>query len=145
VTARQRVPAPAASSPGSAPFGQGEGGDLIQLRGLRVLGTHGVLPEEKSRPQPFEVDLDLSVDLGLAAASDRLADTVDYAAVAGSTAAIVSGPDSYELLEALAGAIAEAALALDLRIVAVTVGLRKLQPPLPVDVATVGVRITRRQ
>ena len=85
------------------------------------------------------------MDLALAAASDRLADTVDYAEVAESAAAIVSGPTSYALLEALAGAIAVATLASDLRIVAVTVGLRKLQPPLAVDIATVGVRITRRQ
>ena len=124
--------------------GGGEG-DRIQLRGLRVIGTHGVLPEERTRAQPFEVDLDLSVDLALAAGSDRLADTVDYAAVAETTAKIVSGAPSYELLEALAGAIAEAALAANLRITAVTVNLRKLQPPLAVDIATVGVQITRRQ
>jgi dihydroneopterin aldolase len=120
-------------------------GDRIQLRGLRLIGTHGVLPEERTRAQPFEVDLDLSVDLALAAVSDRLADTVDYAEVAETTARIVSGAHSYELLEALAGAIAEAALAVNLRITAVTVNLRKLQPPLAVDIATVGVQITRRQ
>ena len=37
--------------------------DRIQLRGLRAMGTHGVLPEEQQRAQPFEVDLDLEVDL----------------------------------------------------------------------------------
>jgi 7,8-dihydroneopterin aldolase/epimerase/oxygenase len=119
--------------------------DRIELRGLRVIGTHGVLPEEKNRAQPFEVDLDLSVDLALAAASDRLEDTVDYAGIATTAAGIVSGAPSFELLEALAGAVAEAILASNLRITAVTVGLRKLQPPLAVDIATVGVRITRRQ
>ena len=123
----------------------GSGGDRIQLRGLRVLGTHGVLPEEKSRDQPFEIDLDLAVDLAMAAGSDRLADTVDYGSVADTAAGIVAGATSYELLEALAGAIAEATLASDLRITAVTVGVRKLQPPLAVDIATVGVSITRYQ
>ena len=53
------------------------------------MGTHGVLPEEKTRAQPFEIDLDLFVDLTLAAVSDRLADTVDYAEVATTAAAIV--------------------------------------------------------
>jgi dihydroneopterin aldolase len=120
-------------------------GDKIQLRGLRVLGTHGVLPEEKSRAQPFEVDLDLSVDLSLAAASDSLSDTVNYAEIAETASAIVAGPTSYDLLEALAGAIAAATLASDLRVTAVTVSLRKLRPPVAVDIATVGVRITRRQ
>ncbi len=136
---------PAAAPAGPEGPGRGDGGDLIQLRGLRVVGTHGVLPEEKQRPQPFEIDLDLLVDLSVAALSDRLADTVDYAGVADSAAAIVAGSTSYELLEALAGAIAGATLGADLRIVAVTVGVRKLQPPLAVDIATVGVRITRRQ
>jgi dihydroneopterin aldolase len=132
-------------SPAAGTTPGGDGADRIQLRGLRAVGTHGVLPEERNRAQPFEIDLDLSVDLATAAGSDRLADTVDYAGVAETAAGIVSGAPSYELLEALAGAIARAALASDGRIAAVTVSLRKLQPPLPVDIATVGVRITRRR
>jgi dihydroneopterin aldolase len=115
------------------------------LRGLRVVGTHGVLPEEQSRPQPFELDLDVETDLGPAGASDVLADTVDYAAIAEVAAQIVSGPPSFRLLESLARAIADATLASDKRIDAVTVHLRKLQPPLPADIATVGIRITRRR
>ncbi len=133
------------TSPPAGPAGGAAEGDRIELRGIRAVGTHGVLPEEKSRAQPFEVDLDLWVDLALAAGSDRLADTVDYAGVAAGVVALVAGPTSYELLEALAGAIASTTLASDLRITAVTVALRKLQPPLPVDIATVGVRLTRRQ
>ena len=69
---------------------RGPGGDLIRLHGLRVVGTHGVLPEEKRRAQPFEVDLDLSVDLTAAGASDHLADTVDYAGMAEQAAAIIA-------------------------------------------------------
>jgi dihydroneopterin aldolase len=129
----------------TAPTGERPDGDLIQLHGLRVVGTHGVLPEEKRRAQPFEADLDLSVDLAPAAASDRLSDTVDYAGVAEQAAAIITGPPSYELLEALAGAVARATLAADRRITSVTVRLRKLQPPLAVDIATVGVTITRHR
>ncbi len=125
--------------------GRGAGsGDRIELRGLRVVGTHGVLPEERERAQPFEVDLDLTVDLTLAAVTDRLSDTVDYGAVIETAAAVVAGR-SFELIEALAGAVAERVLALDLRITAVTVHLRKLRPPVPSDLVTVGVRITRRQ
>jgi dihydroneopterin aldolase len=125
--------------------GPGGGGDRIQLRGLRAIGTHGVLPEEKSRAQPFEMDLDLAVDLDPAGGSDLLSDTVDYAAVAETAAAIVSGPSSFQLLEALATAVADATLAGDGRIASVTVHLRKLQPPLAMDIGTVGVRITRHQ
>ena len=31
----------------------------IVITGLRELGVHGVLPEEQTRPQPFEVDVEL--------------------------------------------------------------------------------------
>ncbi|MGH9079086.1 MAG: dihydroneopterin aldolase [Acidimicrobiales bacterium] len=133
---------PIGPSPGVGPA-DGSVGDRIELRGLRVVGTHGVLPEEKTRAQPFEIDLDLAVDLTAASGSDRLSDTVDYADVAGSAAAVVSGRRSYELLEALADAVATAVLAVDPRITGTTVGLRKLEPPMVVDIGTVGVRITR--
>ena len=47
--------------------------DRIELRGLRAVGTHGALPEEQFRAQPFEVDLDLQVNLRPAGQSDDLA------------------------------------------------------------------------
>jgi dihydroneopterin aldolase len=73
-----------------------------------------------------------------------LTDTVDYGEVASLAAGVVAGR-SFELLESLAGAIAGAILASDLRITAVTVHLRKLRPPVALDLETVGVLITRRQ
>ncbi len=119
--------------------------DRIELTGLRILGTHGVLDEERRRAQPFELDLALMVDLSTAERNDRLADTVDYAAVVEHAAGVVSGDASFSLLEALAGAVADAVLAGDHRIVSVEVALRKVRPPLPVDIDSVGVRITRLQ
>ena len=119
--------------------------DRIELRGLRAVGTHGVLVEEQDRAQPFEVDLDLAVDLRPAGVSDALADTVDYGAVADVVAATVSGPRSFALLEALAWHVADAVLDVDHRITGVTVVLRKLRPPLAVDIDTVGVRVARRR
>jgi dihydroneopterin aldolase len=83
--------------------------DRIELRGLRVLGIHGVLPEEQERPQPFEVDIDLEVDLRRAGRSDDLADTIDYGSVAGAVSAAVLGPH-LDLLESLAERIARAVL-----------------------------------
>ena len=119
--------------------------DRIELRGLRVVGTHGVLAEEQERAQPFEVDLDLAVDLRPAGVSDALADTVDYGAVADTVAATVAGPRSFALLEALAWHVADAVLDVDRRITGVTVALRKLRPPLAVDIDTVGVRVVRHR
>jgi len=115
----------------------------IELRGLRAVGTHGVLVEEQERAQPFEIDLDLVVDLRPAGVSDTLADTVDYGAVALLAAETVAGPRSFALLEALAWHVADAVLDLDHRITGVTVALRKLRPPLAVDIDTVGVRVVR--
>lgn len=116
-------------------------GDVIELRGLRVLGRHGCLPEETQRDQPFEVDLDVHLDLAPAGRSDQLADTLDYAAVVAAAIGVVAGRPS-ALLERVAARIAEAVL-VDGRVASVTVAVRKLRPPLPADVATAGVRITR--
>jgi dihydroneopterin aldolase len=115
--------------------------DQIQLRGLRVTGVHGVLAEERVRAQPFEVDLDLATDLRAAGRSDDVEDTVDYGAVSEQVAAVVSG-ERHALLERLAERIAETVLA-DERVTSVTVTLRKLRPPVPVDLASAGVRVVR--
>jgi dihydroneopterin aldolase len=119
--------------------------DSIELRGLRALGTHGLLPEELERAQPFEVDLDLEVDLRQAGRSDALGDTVDYGAVTAAVAAVVSGPHA-ALLEHLAERIAAAALATGApHATAVTVKVRKARPPVPFELASAGVTIHRRR
>jgi len=115
---------------------------VIQLRGLRVVGVHGALPEEQDRAQPFEVDVDMEVDLSAAAASDVLADTVDYGVVAVAIQRVVAG-EHHQLLERLADRIADDVLTVDPRIASVAVTVRKLRPPVPVDLASVAVRITR--
>lgn len=113
----------------------------IELRALRTMALHGVLPEERTLPQPFEVDLDLVVDLEPAARSDDLAHTVDYGQLAERVMKVVEGP-SFALLEALAGAVADTVL-LDERVREVTVAVRKLRPPLSVQAESVGVRLHR--
>jgi dihydroneopterin aldolase len=118
--------------------------DRIEVRDLRVVGVHGVLPEERERAQPFSVDLVAWVDLEAAQHSDELADTVDYGALA-QTAADVVGGRSYQLLEALAGRLAAALLIVDTRIEAVEVTVRKLHPPLALDVGSTGVRVRRNR
>jgi dihydroneopterin aldolase len=117
-------------------------GDRIEIRDLRVLGTHGVLEEEKGRAQPFSLDIVAWVDMVAAQQSDELGDTVDYGALADIAADVVSGR-SFRLLEALAGRLAEVLLITDSRLEAVEVTVRKLRPPLALDVASTGVRIFR--
>jgi dihydroneopterin aldolase len=116
-------------------------GDRIELRGLRVLGTIGALAEEQVRAQPFEVDVDVEADLGVAGASDRLDDTLDYGALSERIERVVA-TERHHLLERVAQRIADEVLA-DARVVATTVTVRKLRPPVPVDLATAAVTITR--
>jgi dihydroneopterin aldolase len=127
--------------------GSGERGarrpDRILLEGLRFLGTHGALPEEAERPQPFEVDLELLLDLRPAGRSDDIAATVDYAGLCEAARAVVEGP-SVLLVERLAQLVAERALAVaGDRAEGVVVTVRKLRPPVPVELAAAGVRVYR--
>ena len=108
---------------------------------LRELGVHGVLPEEQARLQPFEVSLELRVDLTKAGQSDDLADTVDYGTVCDAVSRVVAS-ESYRLLERLATRIAEVCT-VDPRVVSVVVEVRKLEPPVHAQVDHVAVRIER--
>jgi dihydroneopterin aldolase len=113
----------------------------IVIAGLRELGVHGALPEEQTRPQPFEVDVELDVDLQSAGESDNLDDTVDYSAVAEAVSRVVRS-ERYHLLERLATRIAEVCQG-DPRVVSVTVTVRKLHPPVRAMIDNVAVRIER--
>lgn len=120
--------------------------DRISLLGMRFEGRHGVLPSEKREPQPFEVDLILHADLAEAAATDDLAATADYGPLFDLARGIVEGR-SFDLIEALAGAIASAALdATDpARVEAVEVRVRKPKAPLGGAFDTVEVTLLRRR
>jgi dihydroneopterin aldolase len=115
--------------------------DRILISGLRELGVHGVLPEEQVRPQPFEVDIELLVDLSAAGESDELDETVDYGAVCEAVSRIVSS-EQYRLLERLATRIAEVCRA-DPRVAGVVVEVRKLHPPVRALLDHVAVRVER--
>jgi dihydroneopterin aldolase len=107
------------------------------------MGTHGALPEEALRPQPFEVDLELLVDLRPAGRTDELAATIDYAELCEAARAVIEGPHAL-LLEHLAEKVAERALAVAHgRAQGVVVTVRKLRPPVPVELATAAVRVHR--
>jgi 7,8-dihydroneopterin aldolase/epimerase/oxygenase len=115
--------------------------DRILISGLRELGVHGVLPEEQLRPQPFEIDIELIVDLSTPGTTDELDDTVDYSAVCEAVSRVVSS-EKYRLLERLAARIAEVCCA-DPRVQGVVVNVRKLHPPVRAMLDSVGVRIER--
>lgn len=118
--------------------------DRIELRGLTVHGRHGVFEHERASGQDFVVDITVWIDLAGAAASDDLADTYDYAALAELAASVVGGPP-HNLIETVGGQIADRVMD-DQRVHAVEVVVHKPQAPIPrqfTDVAVV-VRRSRR-
>lgn len=116
----------------------------IELRDLRALGVHGVLAHERERPQPFSCDLDAWLDTGAAAESDGIGDTVDYGALAGLVASTVEDT-SYSLLERLAAEVCARVLDAFPPLTRVSVTVRKLRPPVPVDVGSIGVAVLRER
>ena len=115
--------------------------DRISLVGLRTFGYHGVLPEERREGQLFIVDATLTVDTRFAAASDDLADTVDYAGLAQRLVAIVEG-EPVNLIETLAERLA--AVCLDPpQVGEVEVTVHKPSAPVPHPFSDVAVTIQR--
>jgi len=101
------------------------------------------LPEEWGRPQPFEVDLELFIDLRQAGRTDVVAATVDYGELCEAARAVIEGPRAL-LLERLAEQVADRALAVaGGRAEGVVVTIRKTRPPVPVPLAAAAVRIYR--
>jgi dihydroneopterin aldolase len=117
--------------------------DRIELRGLAVRGFHGVFEHERRDGQDFVIDVTLEVDTSLAAETDRIADTVDYGALANALHDVVAG-EPVNLIETLAARLAAVCLA-DGRVDAATVTVHKPQAPITHAFADVSVTIRREQ
>ena len=115
--------------------------DRISLTGLRAYGYHGVLPAERAQGQEFVADAVLWFDTSPAAAADDLALTIDYAALAGRLADILSG-EPVALIETLAQRLAAACLA-DERVQHAEITVHKPDAPVGVPVRDVSVTIRR--
>jgi dihydroneopterin aldolase len=76
---------------------------VIRVRGIRAEGRHGARAGEREEPQPFVVDLELSVE----AEGDDLETTGDYREVAAAVRAVVE-EESVALIETLAHRVARA-------------------------------------
>lgn len=115
--------------------------DAVFLSGIRVLATHGVLEQEKATPQSFEIDLSVYGDFSRACQSDDIGEAVDYSKI-GEIAVDIALGRSFDLLEALSGAIVDALL--DLALVSeAEVTVRKMKAPLPFECRCAGVTIRR--
>ena len=110
---------------------------------MEFQGRHGYYDHELLAPQPFEVDVELLLNLQPAGIDDDLEQSVDYSRVYEVIRQIVEST-SFRLLEALAEAISHEILA-EFPVVEVGVRVRKPAVQLggPLDYA--GVEIWRRR
>lgn len=96
----------------------------ITITDLHTKCRIGVTPEEREQPQEILLTLSLEVDASKAAASDKLADTVDYDALSKRVAAAAEGL-TCSLIETLHHHIMDTIIAFDARIHAAEVVLTK--------------------
>lgn len=115
--------------------------DELALLGLECWGHHGVFEHERRDGQPFVVDVVLGLDATAAAASDDLADTVDYGGLALAVKAAVER-DPVDLVETLAERIAGVCLTDD-RVDWCRVTVHKPQAPIEATFRDVALTIHR--
>ena len=84
--------------------------DAVFVSGLALHAYHGVMQHEAKVGQTFKLDLMLDIDLAEASRTDMLKHTVSYDKVV-QTATEAFCSRRYRLVEAAAGAVAEAAVA----------------------------------
>jgi dihydroneopterin aldolase len=114
----------------------------IEIYGLRVHAFHGALEREQREGQSFVIDVNfVAHDAGVR--SDKLSDTIDYTQVAACIREVTTGT-RFNLIEALAAAIAEALLSrFDISRVRVRVRKPEVQLEDPVEFTAATVERTR--
>jgi dihydroneopterin aldolase len=78
---------------------------MIFLRDLRIRTIVGIWAWEKRMPQIVSIDLDLAADIRKAAATDAIADTLDYKAVTRRVRTFVA-ESRFNLVETMAEQVA---------------------------------------
>jgi dihydroneopterin aldolase len=118
--------------------------DRIFLDGMVFQARHGVHEREKVTAQRFEVDVELLLDLQPAGLEDDLARTLDYGRVYETVRTIVEST-TFNLIEALAEAIAHELLSDFPGLEEVTVRVRKPEVQLGGPLNFAGVQVRRRR
>jgi dihydroneopterin aldolase len=102
----------------------------IRIKQMRFHGHHGVAPEEAALGQLWIIDLDLVLDIAQAAATDDVAQTVNYSDVYSLCQDIVVN-ERFALIETLANHIVSSVLSAHPRVKSTTVTVHKPQAPIP--------------
>ena len=113
--------------------------DRIVLANMQFEGRHGYYEWELQTAQPFEIDVELVMNLQPAGIDDDLTKTVDYGRVYDIARQVVEAT-SFRLLEAIAEAIShEVLIAFDVQEVGVRVRKPKVKLGGPLDHASVEI------
>jgi len=116
--------------------------DRIIVSGIKFHAYHGLTRLEREVGVRCSIDVEMSVDLSAAIASDHLSDTIDYRVVHNLVLEIGQKRNSFHLIESLAGCIATEMLD-RFPIREVTVRVRKETPIIDGIVDNIGVQVTR--
>jgi dihydroneopterin aldolase len=116
--------------------------DAIFVTGLALHAYHGVMQHEAKVGQTFKLDLILDIDLAEASRTDKLKNTVSYDMVV-KTATEAFCSRRYRLVEAAAGAVADAVLSACPPARSIRVTVHKPHAPVAATFDDVGVIIER--
>ncbi len=116
--------------------------DQVFVTGLALHAYHGVMQHEAKVGQTFKLDLALEIDLTTASRTDKLAHTVGYDQVV-EVASRAFCAKRYRMVEAAAGAVADAMLERFPQVAKVRVTVHKPHAPIAATFDDVGVSILR--
>jgi len=116
--------------------------DRITLTRIGVFAYHGVFEEESRLGQRFYISLSLRLDLSEAGRNDDLSATVSYADIAQRVQEIAVG-ERFQIIEALAEAIAGAVLVEFPRVQEVEVTVEKPNAAVAALLENIAVTIAR--
>ena len=111
----------------------------IHLRNVRFHAFHGVMPQERRVGAYFLVNLRVGYPLEKSMQSDEVADTLNYAALYAVVREEMMTPSN--LLEHVAGRIADAVIKAFPQVTSIDLELTKENPPMGADCDGAGVEI----
>lgn len=117
--------------------------DKIYLNNLQFYANHGLLAEETTLGQRFNIDAVLAVDLGPAGVTDNMFTSVSYADVYTVIEEVVVNEPPVKLLERLAHKLAMRILGEFSLVEEVTIKVVKPDPPIRGIYDSVAVEIQR--
>lgn len=115
--------------------------DYICLNNIQIYAHHGVLKQERVVGNMFSIDLKMGIDLHKACQSDKLEDTVNYAAVFQEIQLEMQTPGN--LLEFVAERICNRLKNNFKEIQSIEIKLTKRNPPMTGQLDSVSVCLSR--